>query len=102
MPTTIEPPSVIPGRTTRLDDTDGRGHGDAVRVIVLNDHHNTFDHVAATLARYVPGVTIERGYALADRVHHAGQAIVWSGVREVAELYHEQLSGAGLTMAPLD
>jgi ATP-dependent Clp protease adaptor protein ClpS len=27
---------------------------------------------------------------------------VWSGDREAAELYWEQLNGAGLTMAPLE
>ncbi|MEX0993300.1 MAG: ATP-dependent Clp protease adaptor ClpS [Solirubrobacterales bacterium] len=80
----------------------GGGSGGAWRVIVLNDNHNTFDHVATTLARVVPGVSIDRGYAFADRIHRSGQAIVWTGQREPAELYWEQLSGAGLTMAPLE
>jgi ATP-dependent Clp protease adaptor protein ClpS len=71
-------------------------------VIVLNDDHNTFDHVARTLANVVPGVTIEQGYKLADQIHNSGQAIVWTGPKEVAELYWEQLQGAGLTMAPLE
>jgi ATP-dependent Clp protease adaptor protein ClpS len=72
------------------------------RVIVLNDDHNTFDHVAHTLARTIPGVTVAGGYALADKIHNTGQAIVWTGVKETAELYWEQLDGAGLTMAPLE
>ena len=72
------------------------------RVIVLNDDHNTFDHVARTLARTIPGVNVDRGYAIADRIHNTGRAIVWSGVKETAELYWEQLRGAGLTMAPLE
>ena len=71
-------------------------------MIVLNDNHNTFDHVAATLARVVPGVSLDRGYRMADEIHNRGQAIVWSGPREPAELYWEQLSSAGLTMAPLE
>jgi ATP-dependent Clp protease adaptor protein ClpS len=71
-------------------------------VIVLNDDHNTFDHVARTLARVVPGVNLDQGYAFADRIHNAGRAIVWSGPREPAELYWEQLNEAGLTMAPLE
>ena len=78
------------------------GTGGAWRVIVLNDDHNTFDHVARTLSRVIPGVTIERGYGLADQIHNSGQAIVWTGPKEVAELYWEQLSSAGLTMAPLE
>ena len=80
----------------------GSGFGHHWRVIVRNDDHNTFDHVAKTLARYIPGVTLDAGYGFADRIHHSGQAIVWSGVQEIAELYWEQLHGAGLTMAPLE
>jgi ATP-dependent Clp protease adaptor protein ClpS len=71
-------------------------------VIVLNDDHNTFDHVAKTLAKVIPDVSLDGGYALADRIHNSGQAAVWTGPREPAELYWEQLSGAGLTMAPLE
>jgi len=72
------------------------------RVIVLNDDHNTFDHVAHTLAKTIPGVTVAGGYALADKIHNSGRAIVWSGMKETAELYWEQLESAGLTMAPLE
>jgi ATP-dependent Clp protease adaptor protein ClpS len=78
------------------------GLGDAWRVIVLNDDHNTFDHVARTLARVVPGMTINQGYGIADQIHTSGQAVVWTGAKEVAELYWEQLHSAGLTMAPLE
>jgi ATP-dependent Clp protease adaptor protein ClpS len=80
----------------------GSGLGGAWRVIVLNDNHNTFDHVAATLARVIPGVSLDQGYRIADQIHNSGQAIVWSGPKEVAEHYWEQLDSAGLTMAPLE
>jgi ATP-dependent Clp protease adaptor protein ClpS len=93
MPQTIERP--------RLDGP-GTGLGGHWNVIVRNDNHNTFDHVAATLARVIPAVTLDRGYAIADRIHNSGLALVWSGDREVAELYWEQLRDAGLTMAPLE
>jgi ATP-dependent Clp protease adaptor protein ClpS len=72
------------------------------RVVVLNDDFNTFDHVAETLASVIPGISLAQGYRLADRIHNTGCAIVWSGPREDAELYWEQLDGAGLTMAPLE
>jgi len=72
------------------------------RVIVRNDDHNTFDHVARTLSRCIPGVSMSEGYAIADTIHNTGQAIVWTGMKETAELYWEQLKGAGLTMAPLE
>jgi ATP-dependent Clp protease adaptor protein ClpS len=80
----------------------GAGLGGAWRVIVLNDDHNTFDGVAAALARVIPGVTLEKGYAIANKIHNTGQAIVWSGQKEPAEHYWEQLNEAGLTMAPLE
>jgi ATP-dependent Clp protease adaptor protein ClpS len=80
----------------------GSGLGGHWRVIVKNDDHNTFDHVARTLARYIPGVNVDRGYAFADQIHHSGQAIVWTGQKEPAELYWEQLNDSGLTMAPLE
>ena len=80
----------------------GSGLGGNWRVIVLNDDHNTFDHVAMSLARCIPGVSVEKGYAIANRIHNAGQAVVWTGMKEPAELYWEQLHAAGLTMAPLE
>jgi len=80
----------------------GSGLGGNWLVIVLNDDHNTFDHVAGSLAKVVPGVSLDGGYRLADQIHNRGQATVWTGQREPAELYWEQLSDAGLTMAPLE
>ena len=71
-------------------------------MIVRNDNHNTFEHVAQTLSRVLPGVTLDQGHRIADRIHNSGQAIVWSGPRELAEHYWAQLEGAGLTMAPLE
>ncbi len=72
------------------------------RVIVLNDDHNTFDHVAKTLARVIPGIGVDQGYRVADQIHNSGRAIVWTGLREPAELYWELLEQGGLTMAPLE
>jgi ATP-dependent Clp protease adaptor protein ClpS len=80
----------------------GAGLGGDWRVIVRNDDHNTFEHVARTLARFIPGVTLERGHEIANVIHKAGQAIVFSGHQEPAEHYWEQLKDAGLTMAPLE
>ena len=93
MPQTIERP-----RTSGPDS----GLGGAWRVIVRNDDHNTFDHVAHTLARTLPGVSVAQGYAYADNIHNSGQAIVWTGHLELAEHYWEMLDCAGLTMAPLE
>jgi ATP-dependent Clp protease adaptor protein ClpS len=96
MTTTVTPPR------ERARSGTGSGAGDAWRVIVLNDDHNTFEGVAFALAQTIPGVDYAKGMALANRIHSSGQAIVWSGHREPAELYHAQLEGYGLTMAPLE
>lgn len=90
--------------TVELPRTGGpdSGLGGSWRVIVLNDDHNTFEGVAAALARYIPGITLAIGHELANRIHNTGRAVVWSGHREIAEHYWEQLRDAGLTMAPLE
>ena len=93
MSTTIEQPKVR---------DPGGGLGGHWRVIVLNDDHNTFDGVARALSRVLPGVSYEQGMQFANKIHNTGQAIVWSGAREPAELYWEELNDAGLTMAPLE
>jgi ATP-dependent Clp protease adaptor protein ClpS len=86
----------------RLDRGARSGLGRAWRVIVLNDDHNTFDGVAHALAAVLPGVDFDAGMRLANRIHASGQALVWSGDREHAELYWQQLADRGLTMAPLE
>jgi ATP-dependent Clp protease adaptor protein ClpS len=93
---TLTPPKERTRRGT------GSGTGDAFRVIVLNDDHNTFEGVAFALAQVIPAVDYDKGMALANKIHSSGQALVWSGHRELAELYHAQLEGYGLTMAPLE
>jgi ATP-dependent Clp protease adaptor protein ClpS len=80
----------------------GSGSGEARRVVVLNDDHNTFDGVAFALAQTIPGIDYEKGLRLANTIHSAGRATVWSGHRELAELYHGQLRDLGLTLAPLE
>ncbi|BAY80185.1 ATP-dependent Clp protease adaptor protein ClpS (plasmid) [Nostoc linckia NIES-25] len=72
------------------------------KVIVLNDDFNTFQHVAECLMKYIPGMSGDRAWDLTNQVHYEGQAIVWVGPQEPAELYHQQLRRAGLTMAPLE
>lgn len=72
------------------------------KIIVLNDDFNTFEHVIKTLTTYIPGVNENQAKAFADQIHNEGQAIVWTGPLEQAELYHSQLIRAGLTMAPLE
>ena len=95
-PATLAPPRQ---RTRRRS---GSGLGKPWRVIVLNDNHNTFEGVAFALSSVLPGVSYDQGMKLANSIHDAGQAIVWSGHKEQAELYWAELDGFGLTMAPLE
>ena len=96
MSSTLTPPR------ERLDRGDGTGLGRPWHVVVLNDNHNTFQGVAFALSSVIPGVDYDGGLKLADKIHGHGLAIVWSGDREPAELYWEQLRGFGLTLAPLE
>jgi ATP-dependent Clp protease adaptor protein ClpS len=98
MSSTLSPPR----ERQRLDRGDGSGLGRPWLVIVLNDNHNTFEGVAFTLSGVLPGVSYDQGMKLANTIHNAGRATVWSGHREQAELYWEELRVAGLTMAPLE
>ena len=95
-PATRTPPRKRPSRGG------GTGLGRPWRVVVRNDDHNTFQGVAFALSSVLPGVSYDRGMQLADTIHNTGQAIVWSGLKEPAELYWNQLEGFGLTMAPLE
>ena len=73
-----------------------------VAILVLYLFQRSRGERPAALAAVLPGVDFERGMSFANRIHNSGQALVWSGHRELAELYWEQLNGHGLTMAPLE
>ena len=87
---------------TVLDRVTSRSEYPQARVIVLDDDVNTFQHVVDCLCRIIPGMGSERAWDLAHRIDGEGAADVWSGPLEQAELYHQQLSAEGLTMAPLE
>ena len=95
-PATLTPPRERARRGT------GSGVGRPWRVIVLNDDHNTFQGVAYALSNVLPGVSYDQGMGLATQIDATGQALVWSGEKETAELYWTQLKDFGLTMAPLE
>lgn len=80
----------------------GSGLDEHWRVIVLNDSHNTFEGVAFALSSTLPGISYDRGLQLADKIHATGLALVWTGHREQAEHYWQQLADFRLTLAPLE
>jgi ATP-dependent Clp protease adaptor protein ClpS len=94
--------AMAPATKERQDTGTGTGLGAPWNVIVLNDDHNTFEGVAFALASTLPGTSYEKGLRIADTIHNSGRAVVWSGHKERAEMYWEQLRGHGLTMAPLE
>ena len=90
-------------RRAPADEGPGSGLGDNWRVIVRNDDHNTFDHVARTLARCSRASASSRATPIADvDPQRAARRSSGAGMKEPAELYWEQLNDAGLTMAPLE
>lgn len=91
-------PTVTPEKSTQVISKPYPNY----KVIVLNDDFNTFQHVAECLMKYIPGMTGDLAWSLTEQVHFEGQAIVWVGPLEQAELYHQQLRREGLTMAPLE
>ena len=93
-----ETPTATPDRATQVKQKLYPNY----KIIVLNDDFNTFQHVSECLMKYVPGMSSDRAWELTNQIHFEGQAIVWIGPQEQAELYHEQLGRAGLTMAPLE
>ena len=92
----------MPQTVERISRGSDSSLGEPWRVIVLNDNHNTFEGVAAALSRVLPGISYDQGLRIADRIHSTGRAIVWSGHKELAELYWTGLRESGLTMAPLE
>ena len=62
-----------------------------VRVIVLDDSFNTFQHVANSLLTIIPNMSEKIAWNLTIKVDKTGSAEVWRGNLEQAEFYHDQL-----------
>ena len=62
------------------------------QVVVHNDPVNLMSYVTMVFQR-VFGYPRERAEKHMLEVHHNGRSILWSGVRERAELYVQQLHG---------
>lgn len=62
------------------------------QVIILNDPVNLMSFVTLIIRR-VFGYSEEKATAMMLDVHEKGRAIVWTGEREKAEMYVQQLQG---------
>lgn len=63
-------------------------------VVVENDDKHTFDYVIETLQK-VFGYEAQKCERFAQTIHEEGEAQVWSGTLELAELKRDQIRGAG-------
>ncbi len=59
-------------------------------VILENDDHHSFEFVLMVLCKAL-GFSAERAYQYTLEAHESGQAVVWTGSKEVAELKLEQI-----------
>ncbi len=66
--------------------------GQPCNVVVHNDPVNLMSYVTMVFQK-VFGYSKERATRHMLEVHHKGRSIVWSGMREPAEMYVQQLHG---------
>ena len=59
-------------------------------LILENDDHHSFEFVVMVLCK-VLGYSLERSVKYMLEAHNSGQAVVWTGSKEVAELKLEQM-----------
>jgi ATP-dependent Clp protease adaptor protein ClpS len=77
-------------------------------VLLCNDDHHTCEWVVEVLMKSL-GYSTEKAVQLMWQAHTDGQAVVWTGSREVAELkydqirsFHEIREPEGRNLGPLD
>jgi ATP-dependent Clp protease adaptor protein ClpS len=68
------------------------------RVILLNDHENTIDHVELCLVKHIAGMSGDKAHQIALRAQNEGSATVWIWPKEIAEMYYEVLKSDRLTV----
>lgn len=76
-------------------------------VIIENDDHHSFPFVVDVLCK-VFGYSVQRAFVLMLKAHTSGQAVVWTGPKEVGELkvdqirtYHEIREPDHVALGPL-
>lgn len=90
--TTAEPPVQAPPKTAPAKPRPRTQPPYAV--IIENDDEHTMDYVIEVLQK-VFGKPLEDALLLTLEAHEAGEAQVWSGSLEVAELKRDQVRGFG-------
>ena len=88
----MNPSSAHPGTTTQPEVDTTTKLLPPFNVILENDEFHSMEFVIDTL-RKVLGISIEKAYQLMIAAHEKGQAVIWTGPKEVAELKYEQVVG---------
>lgn len=91
---TVSPNSKPKRSKPRLKPVDQPRRQPSYAVIVENDDDHTYPYVIDGLCR-VCGHSKEKAFKLAEQIDHSGQAVVWTGMLEVAELKRDQIKGLG-------
>ena len=65
-------------------------------LLLWNDDVHSMDYVVAVLVRTL-AIDPERAIDVMLEAHYEGKAVAWSGAREIAEMYRDNLESAGLT-----
>ena len=76
-------------------------------LILENDDYHSFEFVVLVLCKAL-GYAVEKAYQYTKEAHDTGQAVVWTGAKEVAELkleqvqtFHEVRQSDGAKLGPL-
>lgn len=70
------------------------GHAPRYNVVLWDDDHHTITYVMKMLQEIVK-IPEKRAFELAEEVHDSGRAIIFTGVREPAEMKQEQVHAYG-------
>ena len=87
MPATLDPVK---------DHRTGGGSSFSAEVIVRDDDKFPVEVVLAALCKVLPGYDLAKAIDAVKKIEANVEHPVWSGAREVCELYAEQLNAAGL------
>ena len=68
-------------------------------VLLHNDWNNSMPRVVTVLKKIIPAMSLKKATAIMWEAHREGTAVVKSCHKELAELYKERLSEAGLTVS---
>ena len=66
------------------------------KVILHNDDYTPMEHVVSTLRKVIPRMSTRQAVSIMIEAHTKGKAVATKTHKELAELYAEQLTSAGL------